>query len=417
MKPDVATKGEAPAPVLERRLPDFITAFERFCGTYNTTPQFAKAGGVWMIGTAPQRGIAMKSRGNALSPNLFMMLVGGPGTGKSQLVNAVKRVFIPATGMSLIPPSVTRAGLEDYMRDNLQANRRTPDGARVLSNECIGLAEEMQGILPDQDLGHLTLYNILYDLPNKHVAQTRTSGRLELMSPYMSMLAGAQPAFLAVTMPEQAWGMGFMSRTIMIFDTPGERKSMFELRDVDMKLLGDLIHDLKQIHNLHGWMSWDKQATTLYEEWWVKHGGKPIPSAKRLAMGYNSRRELHFAKLAMIMSLSRSNSLIVTVEDAARAIEYLLKAEDRMKHIFAEMSQTGAMVAIEDVLDMVRAKTAAGESCTEASIIEMLLQRFPATQVRATIEQLIGSGALKPTGGLNSPGLRKFQAGARVALL
>lgn len=366
-----------------------------------------------MVGTAVRRGVAMRSRGNNLCPNLFIELVGGPGTGKSQSINAVRSIFIPATNRSIIPASVTRAGMEDYMKENLQQGK-TPDGGLLMSHECIGLSEEMQGILPDQDLGHLTLYNILYDLPSIHKAVTRSYGEIRLEAPYCSILTGAQPAFLATTMPEQAWGMGFMSRSIMVFDTPRERRSMFELRDVDHKLKADLIHDLKCITELYGYIEWEDEAVHLYDEWWVEAGGQPVPSQKRLAMGYNSRRELHMAKLAMIHSLSRSDELFVSVGDVAAAIKDLLHFEAQMKNIFIEMATTGSMVALADVLDRVKVNTAEGKKTDEATLIEMLMQRFPSTQVHSMIENMISSRAIVSCGGVEIKGMRKFMTGTSI---
>lgn len=405
---------------MARRLKNFIEAFCEYSSTYNTTPLYAKAGALWMLGTAVRRAVGMRSRGNNLFPNMFIELVGGPGTGKSQSITAVRSIFIPATNRNLIPASVTRAGMEDYMSSNL-AQGKSPDGGLLLSHECIGLSEEMQGILPDQDLGHLTLYNLLYDLPAIHKAVTRTHGEVRLEAPYCSILTGAQPAFLATTMPEQAWGMGFMSRSIMIFDTPRERRSMFEFRDVDHKLKADLIHDLTEISEMHGWMEWTEGAIDLYDEWWVQHGGLPVPSQKRLGMGYNARRELHMAKLAMIHALARgttnSQHLIVEIQDAAAAIRDLLHFEAQMKHIFNEMASTSSMVALADVIDKVKADTAEGRTTEEAAIIEMLLQRFPPTQIHALIENLIASKAIMLAP--NAPqlkGMRKFTAGSNLPL-
>ncbi len=358
----------------------------------------------------------MRARGNSTHPNLFLELVGGPGTGKSQAINAVRSIYVPATGSSVIPASITRAGLEDYMQANLQQTK-SPDGALLLSHECIGLSEEMQGILPDQDLGHLTLYNILYDLPKLHKARTRTNGEVTLEAPYCSILTGAQPAFLATTMPEQAWGMGFMSRSIMIFDTPRERRSMFELRDVDPTLKANLIHDLKHIASLYGWMEWTKEAVSLYDEWWVEAGGIPIPQAKRLAMGYNSRREIHMAKLAMCMSISRSDDLFVDERDVAAAIETLLLFESKMNSIFQEMAATGSMVMLQDVIDKIRADTAEGRPTEESTVINLLMQRFPATQVHSMIENLIASRVIKNVSNLDVRGCRRFQAGDTVAVM
>ena len=401
---------------MSRRLHDFVESFQQYCTTYNTTPMFATYAAVWMLGTSVGRAVAMRARGNTLCPNFFIEMVAGPGSGKSQAVNATRSIMIPATKMGMIPASVTRAGLEDYMSGNLQ-QRKSPDGSILLSHECIGLSEEMQGILPDQDLGHLTLYNLLYDLPSIHKAVTRSHGEIKLDNPYCSILTGAQPAFLATTMPEQAWGMGFMSRSILVFDTPRERKSAFEHEDVDFKLQADLIHDLKDVFSIHGWMKWTDEAKGLYQEWWVEHGGLPVPTAKRLAMGYNSRRELHMLKLAMVMSLSQSSDLIVELHHVARAIQLLLETEARMRHIFAEMANTGAMVAIEEAIDMVRTKVAAGGTLDEGTLIEFLMQRFPATQVHAIIENMLTADTISVAGGLNAKGFRKFGMGKRIAVL
>ena len=398
---------------MSRRLDNFVEAFCHYSEVFNTTPLYARASALWMVGTAVRRQVAMRGRGNNISPNLFIELVGGPGTGKSQSINAVRSIFLPATSRSIIPSSVTRAGMEDYMKGNLQQTK-TPDGSLLLSRECIGLSEEMQGILPDQDLGHLTLYNLLYDLPAIHKAVTRTHGEVRLEAPYCSILTGAQPAFLAVSMPEQAWGMGFMSRSIMIFDTPRDRQSIFRLRDVNHKLKADLIHDLKLIADLCGYIEWTNEAVSLYDEWWVEAGGTPIPSQKRLMMGYNSRRELQMLKLAIIHSMSRGSDLIVDLPDVAAAITDLLHFESQMKNIFMEMATTGSMVALADVLDRVKTNTAEGKMTDEATLIEMLMQRFPSTQVHAMIENMISSKAITTVGVLEIKGLRKFKMGPSI---
>lgn len=397
----------------DRRLPDFIRGFEQYAQAFNTPPLYVKYGALWMLGTAATRAVGTRAGGNDIFPNLYVGMVGGPGTGKSQLVKGVKRILLPATSMSLIPPSVTRAGLQDYMTANIQ-QRSLASGEPIFANECIGISDEMQGILPDQDLGHLTFYNELYDLPPTYRAVTRTHGELKLEFPYCSILTGAQPAFLATTMPEQAWGMGFMSRMMLVFSQPKERRSVFDHAEVDMALQAALVHDLKQVFNLRGWMHWTAEAKNLYETWWVEEGGQPIPQAKRLAMGYNARRQFHMLKLAMILSLSRSNDLIVTLEDVGGAIELLLLTEDKMKMIFNEMAVTGSMVAIEDAVDLVRTKTAAGEHCDEAQLIEVLMQRMPSNQVHSIIENLLASRMIESVGGLDIKGFRKFKATAKA---
>lgn len=402
---------------MRRECDDLIEAFTEYSRPFNAGQRFIEWGGVWMAGTTAGRAVGTKLRGQHVAPNLFVLLVAGPGSGKSQTVKAVKSVLLPATGLSFIPASVTRAGLQDYMQDNMKT-RIAPDGTQIPSNECVALSDEMQGILPEHDIGHLTLYNELYDIQSVYKARTRSHGEINLQSPYCSIITGAQPAYLSTTLPEQAWGMGFMSRSILVFDAPRERTSAFELADVDHALKSKIIHDLKQIKLLHGWFRWEKQARALYEEWWVKHGGPPVPANKRLAMGYNARRDLHFFKLAMCFSLSRTNDLTVSLEDAKRAITLLTATEHQMRHIFNEMAATGVSAAYGDVIDAVRARAVDGGAMDEAELVHMLMDRYQPTQVKTLIEQLLTSGALKKAPSkVDAVGFRRFLPGDRVALM
>ncbi len=397
---------------------NWLGDFVQFGQPFNTPEIFLEWGAIWQLTTAVGRQVGTRLRGQLLTPNMFIAMVAGPGAGKSQAVSAIRQIILPACNISLIPASVTRAGLQDYMQENVQ-KRTAPDGSLMLSNECIALSEEMQGILPEHDIGHLTLYNELYDVRSVYKARTRSNGEINLQSPYCSIITGAQPAFLATTLPEQAWGMGFMSRLIMVFAAPRKRTSAFEFTDLDRKLQSKLITDLRDISKLYGYFKWDKPAQALYETWYVEKGGPPIPGAKRLAMGYNSRRDLHFFKLAMAYSLSRSNDLHITMEDCQNAITLLLKTEERMKAIFNEMSQAGATMALSDILENIKSEALEGKAVEESKIIHMLMNRgFPSTQVHSLIDNMEKTGMIKQVGGLTGKaayGFRRFAPGDKIA--
>lgn len=348
-----------------------------------------------------------------LTPNLYVIMVGGPSTGKSQAVAAAKSVLIPPTKFVLTPGSVTRAGLEDFMNKNIQL-RTAPNGSKLASNECISLTGEMQGILPDQDLGHLTLYNELYDTLDRYGAVTRTHGEIKLEAPFCSILTGAQPSFLKITLPEAAWGMGFMSRAMMIWDVKPERRSIFKGTVVDTKLLEDLRHDLKDIFDSFGWMKWSPEAEALYNTWWVEAGGEPIPQHARLKMGYNGRREFQMLKLAMIYSLAESSDLLVEEHHVRSAIYTLLEAEAQMHHIFAEMGTAGTINAVEDIIDVVRNNTAAGRDTNEGDLIQMMINRFQPNQIHKMIQNLRDARIIELSNGADVQGIRKFKLGPKV---
>jgi hypothetical protein len=202
---------------------------------------------------------------------------------------------------------------------------------------------------------------------------------------------------------------------MMVFDVAPPNRNIFHYPMPDHKLLADLIHDLKIIHSLGGWMEWDEGAQEFYRRWWVDGNGEPKPTAARLAQGYNARRGIHFLKLSMIMSISRSNSLIVTQQDTIRALQFQLETEDNMRHIFSEMSQSGSSSALNDAIEMVKVDSAAGRVTDEAVLITMLMARFPSTQVKSIIDNLISSESIEITGAIQSYGCRKFCIGRKVA--
>lgn len=403
---------------MSRQLPNFIEAYIKYAEIYNAPPAYVKWAALWVLGTAVTRQVGMRAHGNVLHPNLYTSMVGGPSAGKSQAVRGIRDVLLKAGTFKVIPASTTRAATEDYIKDNTN-QRLAQDGTPTISSECIGLSDEMHGILPDQDLGHLTLYNQLYDSPEIHSARTRMHGEIRLERPYCAIFTGAQPGFLATTMPEQAWGMGFMSRTIMVWDVMKERRSAFATPEPNFALLAKLIADAKSLTKLSGWFTWTQQAKGLYEEWWIKNAGAPVPRAKRLTMGYNGRRDMHFMKLAMCMSLSESSELVITEAHAMAALKLLLETESRMGHIFAEMSNSGSTIALAELIDLVKANAAANRATPEAEIVHHLLQRFPATQVMALVENLITSGGLAVQQGgsaLPTKGFRQFMPGKAAGM-
>jgi hypothetical protein len=74
------------------------------------------------------------------------------------------------------------------------------------------------------------------------------------------------------------------------------------------------------------------------------------------------------------------------------------------------------MVALADVLDRVKVNSAEGKPTDEATLIEMLMQRFPSTQVHAMVENMISSKAIVNISKVEIKGVRKFMIGTSIPL-
>ena len=73
----------------------------------------------------------------------------------------------------------------------------------------------------------------------------------------------------------------------------------------------------------------------------------------RLA-GYCERRPTHVRKLAMVMSLSRSNEVVIGTEDFERALHVMQDAEKKMPQVFGGMGSSPYALITEKIIVFLR---------------------------------------------------------------
>lgn len=380
----------------------WISAFRDYGSAWYVNDFWLEWGGVFAISICLARQVYHEAApGKYLYPNLYMMPVAGPGTGKGELIEAMRSVLNPLeiegrARFHFAPNSATRAAVLDYMADNLVS--RNLSGKLYISHECIALNEELANLIPENDTWYLSTLNELYDCRRSYEARTRTHGRVQLEMPYAAVFAAAQPQFLALTFPEQAWGMGFMSRTIMVFS--GERKKredLFATMGADHTAQAELTSYLQQVMQLSGRMHWRDDAKAKLNAWY-KADMPPKPDHPRL-VSYCNRRIMHTYKLAMIMAVSDGLRMQVQGDDVDAAIDLLVRTEMRMPQIFLEMGGSAMHSTMLDVANIIKQYFVKYQKpLEEAKVIQLLAQRIAPNQITMALNTMITTGLLKTTG-------------------
>ena len=171
---------------------------------------------------------------------------------------------------------MTKASLVDEMA---KAQRHIPlnkfPGTEALSVEFLEysslaiLAEELGVLISSHDLDFLSLLTKIYNSKAVY-SETRRTNKLsvEVFNPQITFLGGTQPAFLGSILPEEAWGMGAMSRIIMIYSGVGVKKQLFPEDDLFDNVITlkyrsmqrNIVSDFSQILDLYGEMKWSPGA-------------------------------------------------------------------------------------------------------------------------------------------------------------
>lgn len=303
--------------------------------------------GITCIAGALERRVWITSAGDQVYPTIYTLLVGKPGTGKSQAIRPVSSLWYATKELHIASHSVTKASLTDELNDAKRLIVCSDN--TVIEYHSLQIAASEFGVLvPAHDLDFLNFLNDIYDNNNNYRESRRTQSRkIDAVNPQINILAGTQPAYLAALLPEEAWGMGFMTRMVMVYSAERFNVRLFDKRTANKETFGELLDGLKILLKAHGEADWEQSAMDAIQSW-ADAGFPPEPEHSRLE-SYNSRRILHIMRLCLVSAASGGHPLLITLVDFQRALGWLIQAEETMPDIFKEMVQRSDAQVIQEL--------------------------------------------------------------------
>jgi hypothetical protein len=334
-------------PKLQLAHKDWINDFLDYTSGIPSPEIFRLWSAITCVAGALERRVYIVSAGTQVFPTLYTLLVGKPGTGKSQAIRHVNALWYATKDLHVASHSVTKASLAD----ELHAAKRCivpPNGTLIEYHSLQIAASEFGVLVPAHDLEFLNFLNAIYDNDSNYRESRRTGNRkIDAINPQINILAGTQPAYLASLLPEEAWGMGFMTRMIMVYSGEKFNIRLFDKVTANQTQFGVLLDGLKSLLNAFGEADWQPDAMFAVQAW-ADSGFPPEPEHSRLE-SYNSRRILHLLRLCIVSAASGGHSLYITLGDFHRALNWLIQAEQTMPDIFKEMVQRSDSQIIQEL--------------------------------------------------------------------
>ena len=327
-----------------------------FTAASQSPTQFRLWSGIAMIAAALERRVWARSGKYVTYPNLYVMLVANPGIGK-QVIEEARGVFqhirMPNTtnnAFKVASDSATRASLIDELARSKTTFQVTGGDPPLVHSSMAVFSEEFRVLLPAYDQDFISRLDKLYNGGDKHDESRRTGTQREVKieNPLLNLLAGAQPAYLADTFPENAWATGICRRLIMVHAAEGPFISIFdEPTNID-DCLEQMDYLLAQMSQLYGHVKWHPESVLLVREFETENHKKnaglqdkklghwPQPDHTRL-VHYNRSRTMMVIKLGIVAAIAARCEMMILPSDLHRAIGWLLQAEATMPDIFREM--------------------------------------------------------------------------------
>lgn len=368
--------------------------------------------GISLVGGACERRVWTTVGDYVDFPNLYILLVAPPGTGKS-IINVVKELWrevkkpmgsLPGSlpggkgALHVASDSLTRASFIDELSGSTSTHLINGSPLKpYVYNSLLVAAEEFEVLLPYYDSAFISALNDLWNAKSEHVEKRRHGPAKEVTieRPHLCILGGAQPSYFVAHFPEQAWETGLARRIIMVYADSSPRRKPFSktpnkdaLRDKILKRLG-LISEMYQEVRIG--LSMQERLTK-----WVDDEEPPKPGHSRLK-GYSTTRFEFIIKLSLISCISRSGGSDMVIEefDVNRAFKWLLEAEHYMPDIFHAMvgrSDNQVMEELHRHIMSIWIKTK--QPIKTSIIIEFLGERLPSEKVNRVFQVAEQSGKI-----------------------
>lgn len=370
-----------------RRITDWLGAFLDLTAKLESPLEYLQWSGLSTIAAVAQRKIYMESTAFFAHTNMYVVLVGPPGSKKSTAIRAGKKLLkkVPGINMSGDAPSVV--GL---MKDFADIAQKDHQSLNAFISEFSSLFENATETMT----GFLTAF---YDGDDDYIKRTRVGGKEHIPFPWLNLIAGTTPTWLGDNLQKSAVEGGLVARTLYIYSDEIILQSPFPKYTPELRKLEEyLTHDLAHISVRQGEFAFeggeDGDAYQWYAKWYLDRARFPKVSDNRTA-GYFVRKPIHLLKVAMALSLAKSDDLQLSVENLQIALAFLDRIEPGMSRAFSAVGGNMYATEIERVERILRQAGVAGLGYPElvASTYHNMEQR----QLDATLTTLRAMGRIK----------------------
>ena len=190
-------------------------------------------------------------------PNLYTILIGGPGTKKNTAINISKKLLRKAQYSTFAASKTTKEKLFIDMAEQSSAGEKVD---QILDSNLFGdmandsssvhkifiASGEFETFFGNNILDFLKDLGELWDYDGPFESKVKNGKSVIVYNPTISILGGITPASLADTFPPQMIGQGFFSRCLFIYGEKTREKITFQ-PDEDETWTAYLVSKLKEM--------------------------------------------------------------------------------------------------------------------------------------------------------------------------
>lgn len=300
-----------------------------------------------------------------INPNMYVMLIGSPGTRKSTAIKIMKSLVV-ASGYSYT--SADKTTKEKFLLD-LHEQVEQDEEASILDTNIWGsgrdnavnlppsemyiAADEFNDFIGNGNIEFISLLGSLWDYNGVYENKIKNGKSVYVNNPTISILSGNTPTGFSLAFPVEILGQGFFSRLLLVYgESTGKRITFPEPPSPELKI--ELVSKLVEIKTkCNGPAKMSSLAKSLLDKIYKSYEGLEDVRFE----SYSNRRFTHLLKLCILHSASRA-STDITEDDVIYANTVLAHTEHLMPKALGQFGKSKHSDVIHKIITILEKATA-----------------------------------------------------------
>jgi hypothetical protein len=365
--------------VSRRNFPDWIEAYLSLVRGRTEAPDvFHLWSAIATIGAAITRRIYIDEVSYKIYPNWIIILAAIPGRAKKSTTVDRCTELLRYNHSQLFGadetnwPDICRTLAENVSYIDVNAGHTDPDTDGGYATQCAMtfVPGELGTFLNPDDSHAIDGITRLWDCPDRpFIKSTKHSGVDNIVNPFFNLIGCTTTKWLKDNFSKyQGWGIA--SRIVFVHSDAANYPIWSPSREIPpvewTSTREKLSQDLEYIMKLRGVCTFTPDAADLAKRWYDQTFAYLVEYDKKhdadpWLADFLARKQIHVHKLAMTLSISRRDSLIITYDDYVEAIDKIEQVQKETEKVFrAHVVTTTAASNERAIYDLIHAELSNG---------------------------------------------------------
>lgn len=293
--------------------------------------------GIFALSAIVNRQVWISMGQYTLYPNLYVVLLGPPGNGKSLAMDTAQTLVEDIGGINFSGDAQTKESLVRYLRDVCpRVLDLGPDGLQTITPIAM-FATELSHLLGPNSGHMIDFLTTIYTKDKRYVTRTKNKGDDVIERPFVGLIACTTQDWITTYLKSDIIGGGFTRRVIFVnepigasVDEKSKRRPFLTVRPEQVVARNNVLAYAEQLKSVKGEFKWSPEAKEAYESWYMTRDIPKDPDVQ----GYFKTKPNQVLKVAMLISLSESLDLVLRKEHFDVSMALFEKTEATLTRVF-----------------------------------------------------------------------------------